>query len=195
VASRSHDPARRSAATRQWIKSTIPPDRNLRECTRRRYAACGMGRRRKCVYLIIVGVMSSAVGGYVAGRLRTKWVGVHSNEVFFRDTAHGFLAWAFATLISATALASIGALNFFDLDLPAPCHPPDGALALTAACFLVLAVLVSRKLCQLRRDLWLARCCNRHDDVDVDFIDRDFVRGAVELRNRASNGVRLHHRT
>jgi hypothetical protein len=58
------------------------------------------------IYLIIVGVMSSAVGGYLAGRLRTKWAGVHSNEVFFRDTAHGFLAWAFATLISATALVS-----------------------------------------------------------------------------------------
>jgi hypothetical protein len=58
------------------------------------------------IYLIIVGVMSSAIGGYLAGRLRTRWVGVHSNEVFFRDTAHGFLAWAFATLISATALAS-----------------------------------------------------------------------------------------
>ena len=56
------------------------------------------------IYLIIIGVMSSAVGGYLAGRLRTKWVGVHTDEVFFRDTAHGFLAWAFATLISATAL-------------------------------------------------------------------------------------------
>src|SRR5271155_2881780 len=55
------------------------------------------------IYLIIVGVMSSAVGGYLAGRLRTKWIGAHTNEVFFRDTAHGFLAWAFATLISATA--------------------------------------------------------------------------------------------
>jgi hypothetical protein len=58
------------------------------------------------IYLVLVGVMSSAVGGYVAGRLRSKWTGVHTNEVFFRDTAHGFLAWAFATLISATALAS-----------------------------------------------------------------------------------------
>ena len=56
------------------------------------------------IYLIIIGVMSSAVGGYLAGRLRTKWVGVHTDEVFFRDTAHGFLAWAFATLIGATAL-------------------------------------------------------------------------------------------
>jgi hypothetical protein len=58
------------------------------------------------IYLVIIGVMSSAVGGYLAARLRTKWLGVHSNEVFFRDTAHGFLAWAFATLICATALAS-----------------------------------------------------------------------------------------
>jgi len=58
------------------------------------------------IYLVIIGVMSSAIGGYVAGRLRTKWVGVHNNEVFFRDTAHGLLAWALATLISATALTS-----------------------------------------------------------------------------------------
>jgi len=58
------------------------------------------------IYLVLVGVMSSSVGGYIAGRLRSKWTGVHTNEVFFRDTAHGFLAWAFATLISATALAS-----------------------------------------------------------------------------------------
>jgi hypothetical protein len=58
------------------------------------------------IYLVIVAVMSSAVGGYLAGRLRTKWTGLHTNEVFFRDTAHGFIAWAFATLISATALTS-----------------------------------------------------------------------------------------
>src|SRR6202034_4370616 len=58
------------------------------------------------IYLCIVAVMSSAIGGFLAARLRTKVVGLHSNEVFFRDTAHGFLAWAFATLISATALAS-----------------------------------------------------------------------------------------
>jgi hypothetical protein len=58
------------------------------------------------IYLVIIGVMSSAIGGYLAGRLRTKSVGLHTNEVFFRDTAHGFLAWAFATLISATALAT-----------------------------------------------------------------------------------------
>jgi hypothetical protein len=61
------------------------------------------------IYLVIVAVMSSAVGGYLAARLRTKWVNVHSNEVFFRDTAHGFLAWAFATLLSASVLSSAAA--------------------------------------------------------------------------------------
>jgi hypothetical protein len=46
------------------------------------------------------------VGGFIAGRLRTKWVGVHEHEVFFRDTAHGFLAWGLATVLSAAFLAS-----------------------------------------------------------------------------------------
>ena len=58
------------------------------------------------IYLIIISVMSSAVGGYLAARLRAKWPRVHNHEVFFRDTAHGFLAWAFATLLSASVLAS-----------------------------------------------------------------------------------------
>jgi len=53
-----------------------------------------------------VAIISSAIGGYLAARLRTKWVGVHTNEVFFRDTAHGFIAWAFATVLSASALGA-----------------------------------------------------------------------------------------
>ncbi|MGX7877428.1 hypothetical protein ACVDG5_036705 [Mesorhizobium sp. ORM6] len=51
------------------------------------------------VWLIIVQWLSSGVGGYLAGRLRTKWVGIHTDEVYFRDTAHGFLAWALATIL------------------------------------------------------------------------------------------------
>ncbi|HEX4172373.1 MAG TPA: hypothetical protein VHY82_07840 [Acetobacteraceae bacterium] len=51
------------------------------------------------VWLIIVQWLSSGMGGYLAGRLRTKWVGVHTDEVFFRDTAHGFLAWALASIV------------------------------------------------------------------------------------------------
>src|ERR1035438_1444844 len=58
------------------------------------------------LYLIVVALLASAMGGYVAGRLRTRWVGVHTHEVFFRDTAHGFLAWAFATVLSAAFLTA-----------------------------------------------------------------------------------------
>ena len=58
------------------------------------------------IWLIIVQWLSSGLGGYLTGRLRTKWVGVHTHEVFFRDTAHGLLAWAVAAVIGAAVLAS-----------------------------------------------------------------------------------------
>ncbi len=58
------------------------------------------------VWLIVVQWLSSGVGGYVAGRLRTSWTGVHRDEVFFRDTVHGLLAWALATMISVALLSS-----------------------------------------------------------------------------------------
>jgi hypothetical protein len=58
------------------------------------------------IYLIVVAMLASTIGGFIAGRLRTKWVGVHTHEVFFRDTAHGFLAWALATVVSAAFLAA-----------------------------------------------------------------------------------------
>jgi hypothetical protein len=47
------------------------------------------------IYLIVVAMLASTIGGYIAGRMRTKWLDVHAHEVFFRDTAHGFLAWRY----------------------------------------------------------------------------------------------------
>jgi len=61
------------------------------------------------VGLVVIQWLSSGVGGFVAGRLRTKWVSVHTHEVFFRDTAHGFLAWSLATVAGAVLLASVAA--------------------------------------------------------------------------------------
>jgi hypothetical protein len=58
------------------------------------------------LYFVVMAMISSAVGGYLAGRLRTKWVGIQSTEVLFRDTAHGFLAWAVASVLGAVLLAS-----------------------------------------------------------------------------------------
>jgi len=53
------------------------------------------------IWFVVIQWVSSGLGGYVTGRLRTKWVGVHNDEVFFRDTAHGFVAWTVATLFVA----------------------------------------------------------------------------------------------
>lgn len=61
------------------------------------------------LYLVVVALLSSTVGGYVAGRLRPRWQGLKAYEVQFRDTAHGFLAWAFATVLGAALLGTAAA--------------------------------------------------------------------------------------
>ncbi len=58
------------------------------------------------IWLIIVQWFSSGLGGYLTGRLRTKWAGLHTHEVFFRDTANGFLSWAVACVLVVAFLAS-----------------------------------------------------------------------------------------
>ncbi len=58
------------------------------------------------LWLILVQIVSAGMGGYLAGRLRTRWSGVHTDEVYFRDTAHGFLVWARGAIVSASLLAS-----------------------------------------------------------------------------------------
>jgi len=57
------------------------------------------------VWLVVTQWFSAAIGGYIAGRLRTRW-DIPADEVFFRDTAHGFITWALSTLIVAGLLTS-----------------------------------------------------------------------------------------
>ena len=58
------------------------------------------------LYFIVMAMISSGLGGYLAGRLRRKSFGLETIEVEFRDTAHGFLAWAVASIVGAVLLAS-----------------------------------------------------------------------------------------
>jgi hypothetical protein len=60
------------------------------------------------IWLIVVQWIASACGGYLTGRLRTRWRRTHTHEVFFRDTAHGFLAWALATVVIAAVATASG---------------------------------------------------------------------------------------
>ncbi|MEO5766527.1 MAG: hypothetical protein ABIR52_14565, partial [Casimicrobiaceae bacterium] len=56
------------------------------------------------VWLLLMAGVASGIGGYIAGRLRTRWTDVDMDEAYFRDTAHGLLAWAVATLVTAAVL-------------------------------------------------------------------------------------------
>lgn len=58
------------------------------------------------IWLIVVQWVASGAGGYISGRLRTKWANTHTHEVFFRDTAHGFITWAVATILVAGLVSS-----------------------------------------------------------------------------------------
>ena len=57
-------------------------------------------------WLVVTQIVCGLLGGYLAGRLRTKWVGLHGDEVYFRDTAHGLLVWATGMVVTASVLAA-----------------------------------------------------------------------------------------
>jgi hypothetical protein len=60
------------------------------------------------IWLIVVQWVAAFLGGYLTGRLRIKWAALHTHEVFLRDTAHGFITWAVATVLSAFVLGTAG---------------------------------------------------------------------------------------
>ena len=65
-------------------------------------------------WLVVMQVVTCSLGGYLAGRLRTRWVSIHGHEVCFRDTAHG-LSWAssvveiFGAFLTPAAAGMVGA--------------------------------------------------------------------------------------
>lgn len=57
-------------------------------------------------WLTLTAIAASGLGGYLAGRLRHRWSNLHGDETYFRDTAHGFLSWSVATLLTAGLLTT-----------------------------------------------------------------------------------------
>ena len=99
--------------------------------------------------MIVTQWLASVVGGYLAGRLRKKWVGIRTDEVFFRDTAHGFLTWALATVLMVglfSLLASTAAVTG-DITVATPTAEAQKAAAsyslFTALSFLIGAFVAS----------------------------------------------------
>jgi hypothetical protein len=67
-------------------------------------SAWGTFATKTAIWLIVMQWISAGLGGYIAGRLRTRWIGTHTHEVFFRDTAHGLVTWAVATVAVAAII-------------------------------------------------------------------------------------------
>lgn len=86
------------------------------------------------LWLTFTQLAASSMGGYLAGRLRSRWAAAHPDEIYFRDTAHGFLAWAVATLATAAMLGSaIGAVLGGGLQAGAAVASGIGTAATAAA--------------------------------------------------------------
>ncbi len=146
------------------------------------------------VYLVVVAMLSSTVGGLIAGRMRARWVRTHRDEVFFRDTAHGFLAWAFATVLAAAALgtattsmlssASTGlipaagataALNPSDMYVDTLLRPATPGPATAAG-----------DVAATRGELGRIFTTNRLRRTDMSAADRTYVTGVVAARTGLS---------
>jgi hypothetical protein len=98
------------------------------------------------LYLIFTQWLAFAMGGYIAGRLRVRWASLHTDEVFFRDTAHGLLTWAMSTVavaglaLVATALAAPGTTPAPDISAGVADELRKAAAA--SAIFSAIAMLV-----------------------------------------------------
>ena len=116
--------------------------------------------------------VSAAVGGYIAGRLRTKWVGTHTHEVFFRDTAHGLVTWSVAAVLVVLVLTTL---------------PPPWS----AAAFAPQAVR-HRPDCRVRRREAPGRRGRGRPLGRNDLRHRQAVPAALRIRRRGAVGRRDH---
>ena len=58
-------------------------------------------------WAIVAQLLPAALGGYLCGRLRHGWHDVHDDESHFRNTAHGLITWAFATLAGMVLVVAV----------------------------------------------------------------------------------------
>lgn len=100
------------------------------------------------IWLIVMQWISSAIGGYLAGRMRTRWHGLHSDETFFRDTAQGLITWSVATIVVAgvavlmTTLAGLAATDPIDPNVTTAMAEEARQAATAFALFTGLSMLV-----------------------------------------------------
>ncbi|MDB5725963.1 MAG: hypothetical protein JWQ16_2717 [Novosphingobium sp.] len=100
------------------------------------------------IWLIVMQWVSSSVGGYLAGRMRSRWHGLHSDETFFRDTAQGLITWSVATMIVAgvavlmTTLAGLAGTDQSDPNMSAAMVEEARKAGMAIALFTGFSMLV-----------------------------------------------------
>jgi hypothetical protein len=100
------------------------------------------------IWLIVMQWLSSAVGGYIAGRLRTRWHSLHTHEVFFRDTAHGLITWSVATIIVAgiavlmSTLTGLAAAGPIDVNMTREAAEEARKAAISVSLFTGISMLI-----------------------------------------------------
>lgn len=77
------------------------------------------------VWLILVAIGSFALGGYIAGRVRSTWKAAE-DEIEFRDGVHGLITWALGVMLGA-ALLALTATTFAATNVASPARDTDGA--------------------------------------------------------------------
>jgi hypothetical protein len=136
------------------------------------------------VWLVLTQFMSASLGGYLAGRLRTKWATIHTDEVYFRDTANGFLAWAVAVVFTAACLTSAagymvgGSATYAESSGLRPGAQADGRPPASSNAYFVDALLRSD---EPKAD---ANRAVTHDEVDV-ILGRSIRLGDIPAADRA----------
>jgi hypothetical protein len=80
------------------------------------------------IWLIVTQWVSSGLGGYIAGRLRTRWRGTRTPEILFRDTAHGLVTWAVATVVVAALIGPSVHMMIADSAAPTSAIAPHAAI-------------------------------------------------------------------
>lgn len=152
------------------------------------------------LWLTFTHIAASGIGGYLSGRLRIRWVSVHSDEVYFRDTAHGLLAWAMASLVTAALLGSVVS-NIVSIGVSASAASASNAISQEVAGVMALPNSSASKISTVSRehighsddrlDYWVDSLF-RFDELPTVTIQQDYSLIWLEASRIFASGLRAN---
>lgn len=120
------------------------------------------------LWMLWVQVLSSILGGYVAGRMRMPAVGASVHEREVRDGIHGLSVWAVGTVLVAVAAGFTAAIAALSPEVSAT--TPAEALELDEKAAIVVAfAMAASALVSAVAAWWAGTKGGEHRDDGVDF--------------------------